>query len=71
MRKHRHYPWFHKAHSRSAYNAEALKPPLRRAHGLTPRQPPAPSVLERAEKRRRLYMHAAARVREDLARVAK
>lgn len=36
-----------------------------RSHGINPREPVAPSILASAEKRKRLYMHAAARRRFD------
>lgn len=64
MRKHRHHPRFTKAgaHAAEVREAKDEKRPfaylMRRAHGLTPREAPALSVLASAEKRKRLYMHS-------------
>lgn len=53
MRWYKHLPQFTKKH---AINDKSAPHYLgRRAHGLTPRKPPAPSVLASAEKRKALY----------------
>ena len=60
MRKHKHDPHFTK---------RSFSEPLknfhygRRAHRLMPREAPAQSVIDRAAKRARLYMHSSARRR--------
>jgi hypothetical protein len=71
-RRHPHRPQFHKSPILGkGHNAkdrrDKLAPPLRRAHGLATHVAPAPSVVESAQKRAKLYMHSAARRRLEVA----